>query len=141
MKINDCVVANVLSVAAILSVIGIPGVAASDAGLTENGRALYHDDCGGCHGASGNGDGTVAKALKIPPSDLTVLSKDNSGQFPEDYVRRAIDGRDLPPFAHGEIAMPVWGRHYRKSLVAYSEETVQRKLDALVAYLKSIQVE
>ena len=141
MKLNDRSITNVFSVVCLVLLASIPGVYAADTELVEQGRARYLDDCAGCHGNSAHGDGTVAKVLTIPPSDLTVLSKGNSGQFPEEYVRRAIDGRDLPPIAHGEIAMPVWGRHYRRSLLAYSEQVVQQKLDALVAYLKSIQVE
>jgi hypothetical protein len=36
--------------------------------------------------------------------------------------------------------MPVWGNQYRSSLLALSEERVQRKINALVTYLQSIQV-
>jgi hypothetical protein len=83
----------------------------------------------------------VAAILTVRPPDLTVLSKDNGGQFPEIYVRRVIDGRELPAAAHGQVEMPVWGQHYKRSLPGYSEEPVQRKLDELVAYLRSIQVD
>lgn len=122
-----------------LSIGAVSLVHGADDESVERGRARYLDDCAGCHGVGANGDGEVAKVLTIPPGDLTVLSRSNGGQFPEDYVRRAIDGRDLPPAAHGQIAMPVWGRHYQRSLLAYSEEIVQRRLDQLIAYLKSIQ--
>jgi mono/diheme cytochrome c family protein len=141
MKMNNRASTNALGLACLLLFSGPSCVYAADADLVARGRALYVDDCGGCHGSFAHGDGEVAKILTIPPADLTVLSKDNGGQFPEDYVRRAIDGRDLPPTAHGQVAMPVWGQHYRRNLLAYSEEVVQRKLDELVAYLKSIQVE
>jgi len=108
--------------------------------VLEQGRERYVNDCGGCHGADARGEGTVAAALKIPPSDLTALSRGNSGKFPEDYVRRVVDGRELPPAAHGETAMPVWGEHYKRALPGYSEAIVTEKIDALIAYLKSIQV-
>lgn len=107
----------------------------------EQGRERYMSDCGSCHGADARGGGTVAAALKMPPSDLTVLSRDNSGQFPEDYVRRVVDGRDLPPAAHGETSMPVWGDHYKRALPGYSEAIVSAKIDALIAYLMSIQAD
>jgi hypothetical protein len=128
-----------IGIVCVLSGSGMSRVHGADDGLVERGRLRYVDDCAGCHGAFAHGDGEVAKVLTISPSDLTVLSQGNGGQFPEDYVRRAIDGRDLPPAAHGQIAMPVWGRHYQKNLLAYSEEIVQGRLDELVAYLKSIQ--
>jgi len=109
--------------------------------MTVTGRDRYVNDCGGCHGADARGGGAVAAALKMPPSDLTRLSRDNSGVFPEDYVRRVVDGRELPPAAHGETSMPVWGEHYRRSLPGYSEAVVSAKIDALIAYLKSVQIE
>ncbi len=140
MKINDRAMTIALSLLSLLFLTGALRVYASDAELVERGRERYQDDCGGCHGKFAHGDGVVAKVLTIPPSDLTALAKDNQGQFPEDYVRRVIDGRELPPSAHGQTAMPVWGRHYRRSLLAYSEEVVQRNINELVAYLTSIQV-
>ena len=103
------------------------------------GRDRYVNDCGGCHGVDARGGGAVAAALKMPPSDLTVLARDNSGTFPEDYVRRVVDGRELPPAAHGETSMPVWGEHYKRALPGYSEAVVSAKIDALIAYLKSVQ--
>ncbi len=109
--------------------------------LIEQGRERYMNDCGGCHGADARGGGAVAAALKMPPSDLTVLSRDNAGQFPEEYVRRVVDGRELPPAAHGETSMPVWGSHYKRALPGYSEAIVREKIDALIAYLVSIQTD
>ena len=109
--------------------------------VIELGRDRYVNDCGGCHGADARGGGAVAAALKMPPSNLTVLSRDNSGQFPEDYVRRVVDGRELPPAAHGETSMPVWGEHYKRALPGYSEAMVSEKIDALIAYLKSVQTD
>lgn len=107
--------------------------------VIEQGRDRYVNDCGGCHGEDARGGGAVAAALKIPPSDLTVLARDNAGTFPEDYVRRVVDGRELPPAAHGETSMPVWGAHYKRALPGYSEAIVSEKIDALIAYLKSVQ--
>lgn len=120
----------------ILAAVAVAGKADD---LIEQGRERYVDDCGGCHGVDARGGGAVAAALKIPPSDLTVLARDNSGRFPEDYVRRVVDGRELPPAAHGETSMPVWGTHYKRALPGYSEAVVVAKIDALIAYLKSVQ--
>jgi putative copper export protein/mono/diheme cytochrome c family protein len=37
-----------------------------------HGAALYAQDCAGCHGAEGRGDGPLAKGMDIPPADLTA---------------------------------------------------------------------
>ncbi|MBM4226384.1 MAG: cytochrome c [Gammaproteobacteria bacterium] len=106
--------------------------------LTE-GKSRYMKDCAACHGATGVGDGPVAGALHKAPSGLTHLAARNDGEFPTDYVRRVVDGRDLQQLAHGSVEMPVWGNQYRSSLLALSEQHVQRKINALVVYLQSIQ--
>ncbi|MGR9092234.1 MAG: c-type cytochrome [Gammaproteobacteria bacterium] len=121
--------------------LAVISLAAGADDLIEPGRDRYVNDCGGCHGADARGGGAVAAVLKMPPSDLTVLSRDNSGRFPEDYVRRVVDGRELPPAAHGETSMPVWGEHYKRALPGYSEAVVSAKIDALIAYLKSVQTD
>ncbi|MBV8357584.1 MAG: hypothetical protein JO189_06555, partial [Deltaproteobacteria bacterium] len=48
--------------------------------------------CAQCHGMDGTGDGPVAPALKKKPANLTLLSKNNGGVFPEKEVRDFIDG-------------------------------------------------
>lgn len=124
----------------VLTVAAASSLPAADSDLIERGRDRYENDCASCHGETAKGDGAVGAALTIPPTDLTILSRPFAGEFPEDYVRRVIDGRDLPPIAHGLVAMPVWGRHYKRNLPGYSELLVQQKIDALVAYLRSIQI-
>ena len=109
--------------------------------LTSKGHVRYYNDCAACHGDGARGDGAVGEVLTVLPSDLTRLSRDNRGQFPEDYVRRVVDGRDLPPAAHGETRMPIWGNHYRRTSSGNSEENVGRNIEELIAYLKSVQVE
>ncbi|MFT4564205.1 MAG: hypothetical protein ACI9BW_003968 [Gammaproteobacteria bacterium] len=87
--------------------------------------------------AADSGDG-----ISIPPSDLTILSSANRGQFPTDYVRKVIDGRGLSSAGHGQVvAMPEWGRHYQRNLSAYSEKIIQRNIAELIDYLRSIQIE
>jgi len=113
-------------------------VAASDTPL-EAGRKRFMQDCAACHGAEGRGDGPAAAALHTQPSDLTGLARRNDGQFPEDYVRKVVDGRDFQQLAHGSVEMPVWGSHYQRSLLALSEARIKGRIDALVVWLKSIQ--
>lgn len=132
---------HVLAPAALLLLFYVPAIFAAETKLIKQGRDRYENDCVSCHGLSARGDGAVAEILTIAPADLTVLSRGNGGEFPEDHVKRVIDGRDLPPAVHGKTAMPVWGMQYKRTLPGYSEEVVQRKINALVAYLRSIQVE
>ncbi len=103
----------------------------------EDGAERYADDCASCHGADARGNGPMTGALTVPPSNLRRLTT-RDGTFPEDYVRRVIDGRDLP-LAHGDVAMPVWGREYSRAAPGQGERLVQERLDALVAYLRSLQ--
>ena len=72
------------------------------------GKREFLNKCAACHGASARGDGAVAGALRVPPSDLTTLSKRNGGIFPRDRVYQIIDGRESVK-AHGARDMPVWG--------------------------------
>ena len=109
--------------------------------LINKGRDRYYNDCAACHGEAARGKGSVSEVLTVPPSDLTQLTRDNRGQFPEDYVRRVVDGRNLPPVAHGETRMPIWGNHYRQTETGTSEQNVARNIDELIAYLRSVQAE
>jgi hypothetical protein len=46
------------------------------------GRSLYQSSCGICHGIDGKGKGPLSEQLKVAPTDLTVLAKNNNGVFP-----------------------------------------------------------
>jgi len=100
------------------------------------GPDLFRAYCASCHGVGAKGNGPVASALKSQVPDLTVLAKNNRGQFPEARVRRAIMGDEVLA-AHGSREMPVWGPIFHQV-----EEDVDRgnvRLDNLVKYLESIQ--
>ena len=77
------------------------------------GKDLYREYCAVCHGTTGKGDGPAASALKVPPSDLTQISKKNGGKFPELQVQHIINGEADEPVAHGSKDMPVWGNLFR----------------------------
>ena len=124
----------------LLGLLGLSSVSVAE-DLVSKGRDRYYNDCAACHGETASGGGSVSKVLTVSPSDLTQLSRDNRGQFPEDYVRRVVDGRELPPAAHGETRMPIWGNHYRQTSSGSSEQNVERNIDELIAYLRSVQVE
>ena len=48
------------------------------------GRDSFEFYCASCHGTTGKGDGPIASALKVSPSDLTSLARRNRGAFPKD---------------------------------------------------------
>jgi mono/diheme cytochrome c family protein len=76
------------------------------------GADLYDFYCASCHGIDGKGNGPTAPALKVPPSDLTTLSRRNGGVFPRQRLQDYVTGvRETP--AHGSAEMPVWGPIFR----------------------------
>jgi hypothetical protein len=106
-----------------------------------------------CHGVDGRGDGVVAAFLTVKPTDLTLLAKNNGGQYPElkagqyPFLRvfQIIDGRAVVP-VHGDRAMPVWGDRYLAqqpgSVSSYGgdyEKVVRGRILELVYYIQSIQ--
>ncbi len=105
-----------------------------------SGAQLYSRFCAACHGKEGLGDGVVAASFKVMVPDLTRIARRQGGAFPEEQIRRIIDGRKtLPP--HGSREMPVWGFEFRTQ--NSDKPDPQRTTDEMVArltdYLRSIQ--
>jgi len=100
-----------------------------------NGQAIYEDYCAACHGRDGKGDGPAARALKTPPIDLTRISHNHSGKFPDADIKKIVLGLDMMP-SHGTEAMPVWGKVFTK---IGDPNTVGQRVDALLVYLRQIQ--
>jgi mono/diheme cytochrome c family protein len=100
------------------------------------GPDLFRAYCASCHGVDANGTGPAAPALKAKVPDLTLLARNNRGQFPAAYVREMIMG-DKVVAAHGSREMPIWGPIFHQI-----ESDVDRgnvRLENLVKYLESIQ--
>ncbi len=95
------------------------------------GRSVYDKHCVMCHGDNGRGDGDFTDKLLILPPDLTVLTRDNGGEFPRLRVSEAIEGTGRGEHFSG--AMPEF------SEVAGSGTIADAKLEALLTYLESIQ--
>jgi mono/diheme cytochrome c family protein len=55
-----------------------------------SGEEMYKEYCAACHGKEGKGDGPAASALKVPPPDLTILAKNNKGNYPADHVSSVL---------------------------------------------------
>jgi mono/diheme cytochrome c family protein len=121
-----------------------PEVGAS--GRLVSGASDFRQYCAQCHGPKGVGDGPVAPALKKKPANLTLLSKNNGGVFPEEEVYNFIDGTKVAE-GHGTREMPIWGYAFKTrqgSLVGsgappLTPTQVKAKIDRLVEYVKSIQ--
>jgi mono/diheme cytochrome c family protein len=112
------------------------------------GKREFLNKCVACHGESARGDGPVAGSLRVPPTDLTTLSKRNAGVFPSERVYRVIDGRERVT-AHGTRDMPVWG-HVLTIEGSSATKTntdapvdmdveVRTRIESLVDYLNRIQ--
>jgi mono/diheme cytochrome c family protein len=118
------------------------------------GKAEYQSSCASCHGADGKGKGPVSEQLKVPPSDLTTLAKNNNGVFPTNAVRETIYGSKTIA-AHGTREMPIWGERFNPIVnlphsvdpsywkMAGPEQSpevvVRRRIDAVTDYLSRIQ--
>jgi hypothetical protein len=66
--------------------------------------------------------------LKMPPADLTTLTRRNDGIFPIAAVNEIIHGRALIA-AHGNREMPIWG----------FDVMVRSRISVIVDYLNRIQ--
>lgn len=102
-----------------------------------NGKQMYANYCAPCHGTDGRGDGPAAVALKAQPTDLTGLTKNNGGKFPDVHIVAVLQfGTDVP--AHGSAQMPVWGPILANMNRAHAQEK-QLRISNLSHYLESIQ--
>lgn len=102
------------------------------------GSGLYVNYCASCHGPTAKGDGPTAAALTKKPADLTLIAKRNGGKYPTDLVFRTIDGRN-PVLGHGGQDMPIWGNAFLRAEGGATIEQARSRIDALVAYLATIQ--
>jgi mono/diheme cytochrome c family protein len=101
-----------------------------------SGKDMFTNYCAACHGPDGKGGGPAVAALKMPPPDLTTLSKRNSGKFPELRVYNTING-DLNLPAHGSKDMPVWGDVLRS--IEKDSAVQQMRVSNITKYIESIQ--
>jgi mono/diheme cytochrome c family protein len=101
------------------------------------GPALYAAYCTVCHGKDGRGGGPMAKALKVPPPDLTRIAGRNGGKFPLARVRSVILGEEQVPAGHGTREMPLWGPIF--SQVAWDQDLGRVRADNLARYIEGMQ--
>ena len=102
-----------------------------------NGKQMYGNYCAPCHGVDGRGQGPVASALKTPPVDLSVLSRNNHGKFPDAHIVTVLqNGAEIT--AHGSAEMPVWGPILGKMNQSNPQDRMLR-ISNLSRYLETMQ--
>ncbi len=102
-----------------------------------SGKDMYIAYCASCHGKDAMGHGPTAAALKMQPTDLTILAVKNGGKFPESHIAGMIKGDSLTA-AHGSKEMPVWGPVFL-TLGRHDPAQEQIRIHNLTVYLESIQ--
>jgi mono/diheme cytochrome c family protein len=101
-----------------------------------SGGEIFKSYCSTCHGSDARGKGPMAAVLKVPPPDLTTLSRRNNGKFPEDHIASVLkNGVDIP--SHGTAEMPIWGSTFAD---IKTHRVVTMRVTDMVRYLESIQV-
>jgi hypothetical protein len=105
------------------------------------GAAFFADNCTACHGTSARGDGPLAGNLTTTPPDLTLLSRNNDGRFPQTKTLAYIYGD--PQENHLTRVMPDFGKEMALDLVPVELDgawtPTPRVLAGLLVYLESIQ--
>jgi mono/diheme cytochrome c family protein len=130
---------------AVALVAAMPHAAFAQKAKLDPGKQAYELQCAICHGIDAKGNGFYTASLKVPPPDLTSLSKRNGGVFPIDRLIKVIDGR-TEIAAHGSRDMPIWGRRWGASAaehyvdVPYDQEAYIRfRVISIIDYLSRIQ--
>ena len=111
-----------------------------------SGKPPFLEYCAQCHEQDGTGNGPIASELNKNPANLTLLSKNNGGVFPEGEVRDFIAGTRTIA-SHGSREMPVWGYAFmfRQGGLAgpfvpvLTPQEANYRINLLVDYVKSIQ--
>ena len=61
--------------------------------------ALYHKQCGGCHGDTGKGDGAMSEALKPTPSNLADADWTHGSTDVFPVIRDGVQSTGMRAFA------------------------------------------
>lgn len=131
-------------IAALFAVVGHAQQSSSihikvDRTRVDNGKQMFVSYCAPCHGVDGRGHGPVAAALQTPPTDLTQLSKNHNGQYPEDHIV-AVLHFGVENAAHGSKLMPIWGPiFYRLDHTPGSTTLQTLRISNVVEYIKTLQ--
>jgi mono/diheme cytochrome c family protein len=103
------------------------------------GKVMFKLYCAACHGADAKGHGPSAALLKVPPADLTTLTKRHGGEFPYAYVSSVLRFGPGPTVLHGTSDMPTWGPLFQY-IDKNNETAAQQRIKNLSDYLASLQM-
>lgn len=103
----------------------------------EEGANEYINSCAACHGIDGKGNGPMVDQLIKQPKDLTILSQENGGSFPETVIYQIIDGRRVN-LSHGPQEMPIWGMRFR--ITEGNEEAVDARISNIIKFIEKFQI-
>lgn len=103
-----------------------------------SGRQMYASYCTPCHGVDGRGHGQYAPALQKHPADLSLLSRNNRGRFPDTHIFSTLEfGSAVAP--NGVGGMPAWGPILGKMNQTNPQEMLLR-ISNLSRYLETLQL-
>ena len=103
-----------------------------------NGKEMFSSLCTSYHGVDGKGHGHIVTEHNAPPIDLTILSKNNHGKFPEAHVIHVLEfGAEVP--SHTSVEMPVWGPRLGR-INQKDPNDKELRIHSLSNYLETIQV-
>jgi mono/diheme cytochrome c family protein len=102
-----------------------------------SGKEMFTQYCAPCHGVDGKGNGPAASAMKVPPTDLTQLTRKHDGKYPANSVASVLKFGNGPG-AHGSADMPVWGPLFQ-SLDKFHDTGVQQRISNIVNYIETLQ--
>lgn len=116
------------------------GGARVDPMLASMGKPYFEAYCISCHGPTGRGSTSVARARDVGAADLTRIAARRGGTFPDGDIAKFIDGRFDRVDGAGRV-MPVWGSRLTENVpeAGLGESLARGKITVLVEYLKSIQ--
>lgn len=109
-----------------------------DERVLSDGKTDYQWHCRSCHGASGKGNGPMAKMLIKPPADLTAIAKANGGSFPFWRVYRIIEG-EKPVSGHETFQMPGFWKRFRSYEKEWRALPPHARILLLTHYVGSLQ--
>ena len=133
MKFRNRIVLLVLAIGSSFCVSAI-----ADEAVERSGKIRFEQYCAVCHGGGAKGDGPFASLLTKRPADLTILAKQNGGEFPFGRAYDTIDGRNMLS-AHGSRDMPIWGKEMKEAGLG-GETGLRGRLVETLIYLRSIQI-
>jgi mono/diheme cytochrome c family protein len=116
MRTSGKEIVSIASIVALLSVGSATWVAPAYGADVAKGKKVYTDNCVGCHGEKGKGDGIGAAMLSKKPADYT--NKKAMSKLTDEDMKKTVK--------QGKAPMPSWGTIL-----------TDREIDDVVAYIRT----